>query len=185
MPCLGYGQLRPKLAANWLKSKMSTVPLRSKSLARPALLLPKSLAKRLKSKMSTRPLPSRSPVNAQPGGHRDAQARRGGGVQLIAAAKAEHRPAGIAQVQAGLQHGFHPREAVPALARTEPDRLLLTTPQAVMLKWAAKRRLPTITALADSFKDVLPEACEVEPIGFLDDRLGETGTGEPIDDEDR
>jgi hypothetical protein len=29
------------------------------------------------------------------------------------------------------------------------------------------------------------EACEVEPIDYLDDRFGETGNGQPLTDEDR
>ena len=39
--------------------------------------------------------------------------------------------------------------------------------------------------LLDSLKDFTPEECEVEPIDFLDGRLGETGTGTPIADNER
>ena len=39
--------------------------------------------------------------------------------------------------------------------------------------------------LIDSFTDIPLEKCEVEPIDFLDTRLGETGVGEPISDADR
>ncbi len=46
----------------------------------------------------------------------------------------------------------------------------------------ARNDLPSL--LAD-FKDIPAEECEVEPIDFLDDRLGETGSGEAIDDSER
>lgn len=46
----------------------------------------------------------------------------------------------------------------------------------------ARDDLPGLLA---SFEDVAPEDCKVESIDFLDDRLGETGTGEPISDGDR
>ena len=46
----------------------------------------------------------------------------------------------------------------------------------------ARRELP---GLMDSFQDVPEEECPTEGIDFLDDRLGETGSGEPIDDRDR
>lgn len=47
---------------------------------------------------------------------------------------------------------------------------------------AARRE---ITGLMDSFEDVAEEECPTESIDFLDDRLGEAGSGEPISDEDR
>jgi hypothetical protein len=65
---------------------------------------------------------------------------------------------GVRAIGAGLEPGFDPRDAVPALARTEPDRLVLTTPQVPLLKWAAKRRIPTLTTLADSFRRAGPIA---------------------------
>ncbi len=46
----------------------------------------------------------------------------------------------------------------------------------------ARNDLPDLLA---SFEDIAPEDCEVEPIDFLDDRLGETGSGEPIGDDER
>jgi hypothetical protein len=46
----------------------------------------------------------------------------------------------------------------------------------------ARNDLPGLLA---SFNDVPAEECEVEPIDYLDGRLGETGNGEPISDEDR
>jgi hypothetical protein len=46
----------------------------------------------------------------------------------------------------------------------------------------ARRELPV---LMDSFEDVPEEDCPTEEIDYLDERLGETGTGEPIDDRDR
>jgi hypothetical protein len=36
-----------------------------------------------------------------------------------------------------------------------------------------------------SFEDVPEEDCPFETIDFLDGRLGETGSGEPISDQDR
>jgi hypothetical protein len=36
-----------------------------------------------------------------------------------------------------------------------------------------------------SFEDVPDEECPTEEIDYLDDRLGETGSGEPISDQDR
>lgn len=47
---------------------------------------------------------------------------------------------------------------------------------------AARNALPELMA---SFTDIAPEECEVEPIDYLDGRLGETGSGEPIGDEER
>ena len=46
----------------------------------------------------------------------------------------------------------------------------------------ARNELPGLMA---SFEDVPMDECPCEPIDFLDDRLGETGGGEPIDDLDR
>ena len=46
----------------------------------------------------------------------------------------------------------------------------------------ARREMP---ALLDSLEDVAPDQCAAEPIDFLDDRLGETGSGEPIRDDER
>lgn len=43
----------------------------------------------------------------------------------------------------------------------------------------------TLPHLLDSFTDIAPEDCEVEPIDFLDSRLGETGSGVPINDVER
>lgn len=46
----------------------------------------------------------------------------------------------------------------------------------------ARNELPE---LMQSFEDIPADDCEVEPIDYLDGRLGETGSGEPIGDEDR
>ena len=46
----------------------------------------------------------------------------------------------------------------------------------------ARRDLPVLMA---SFEDVPEEDCPTESIDFLDDRLGETGSGEPITDQER
>jgi len=58
----------------------------------------------------------------------------------------------VRAIGAGLKPGFHPRELVPVLARTGPDRLCLTTPMRPLLQWARHHRVRTITALADSFR---------------------------------
>ena len=47
---------------------------------------------------------------------------------------------------------------------------------------AARKQLP---ALVTAFQDVPQEQCPVEPVDYLDDRLGETGSGEPIGDHER
>ena len=46
----------------------------------------------------------------------------------------------------------------------------------------ARRDMP---GLLDSLTDVSEEQCPTDEIGFLDHRLGETGTGDPIPDQDR
>jgi hypothetical protein len=46
----------------------------------------------------------------------------------------------------------------------------------------ARGDLPQLLA---SLQDIPAGECEVEPIDYLDGRLGETGSGEPIGDEDR
>ena len=46
----------------------------------------------------------------------------------------------------------------------------------------ARNDLPGLLA---SFNDIPAEECEVEPIDYLDGRLGETGSGDPISDDDR
>ena len=46
----------------------------------------------------------------------------------------------------------------------------------------ARQELPL---LMKSFEDVPEEECPTEGIDYLDERLGETGSGEPIGDEDR
>jgi hypothetical protein len=46
----------------------------------------------------------------------------------------------------------------------------------------ARNELP---ALMDAFEDVPEEECPTEDIDFIDERLGETGSGEPITDQER
>ena len=46
----------------------------------------------------------------------------------------------------------------------------------------ARNELPALSA---SFEDVSAQECACEPIDFLDGRLGETGSGEPISDDER
>jgi len=49
----------------------------------------------------------------------------------------------------------------------------------------ARPRAPPCLGLLDSLTDVALEDCPTEDIDFLDDRLGETGGGEPIRDDER
>jgi glycosyltransferase involved in cell wall biosynthesis len=60
-------------------------------------------------------------------------------------------PNGVRAIGAGLPIGFRRRDLVPILAQTAPDRLWLTSPMTPLLKWARKRQVRTMTALADSF----------------------------------
>jgi glycosyltransferase involved in cell wall biosynthesis len=59
---------------------------------------------------------------------------------------------GVRAIGAGYKLGFHPRQLVPVLARTKPDRLALVTPLVPILKWAQRHQVPTVTTLADSFQ---------------------------------
>ena len=61
-------------------------------------------------------------------------------------------PNNVRAIGAGLKPGFHPRELIPVLSRTAPDRLCLTTPMTPLLRWARSNRVRTITAMADSFR---------------------------------
>jgi glycosyltransferase involved in cell wall biosynthesis len=61
-------------------------------------------------------------------------------------------PNKVRAIGAGLKPGFDPRELVPILARTAPDRLCLTTPIVPLLKWARRNEVRTITAMADYFR---------------------------------
>jgi glycosyltransferase involved in cell wall biosynthesis len=61
-------------------------------------------------------------------------------------------PNKVRAIGAGLKPGFHPRELVPVMARTAPDRLTLVTPMVPLLKWARKNRVRTLATLADSFQ---------------------------------
>lgn len=47
---------------------------------------------------------------------------------------------------------------------------------------AARNSLPDLMA---GFADVPEDECQFEPIDYLDGRLGETGSGEPVSDEER
>ena len=47
---------------------------------------------------------------------------------------------------------------------------------------AARNSLPDLMA---TFENVPEEECPFEPIDYLDGRLGETGSGEPVSDEER
>ncbi len=59
----------------------------------------------------------------------------------------------------GLKPGFRSRGLIPVVKGTRPDRLLLTTPMAPLLRWARKSSVRTLTMLADSFqKSGIPAA---------------------------
>jgi hypothetical protein len=73
------------------------------------------------------------------------------------------------------------------LARLDPLRFGSPTAKAAAAttgdpRDTARNSLPGFIA---SFEDVPEEECPCEPIDYLDARLGETGTGEPIGDEER
>jgi glycosyltransferase involved in cell wall biosynthesis len=59
---------------------------------------------------------------------------------------------GVRAIGVGLRPRFHPRELLPAISGTRPDRLLLTTPMLPLLKWARKNGIRTLAAFADSFQ---------------------------------
>jgi glycosyltransferase involved in cell wall biosynthesis len=61
-------------------------------------------------------------------------------------------PNKVRAIGGGLRPGFQSREIFDLLARTRPDRFVLTTPMVPLLKWARNRRIRTITAFADSFR---------------------------------
>ena len=61
-------------------------------------------------------------------------------------------PNKVRAIGAGLRPGFHPRELVPFLASTAPDRLILVTPMVPLLQWARRNRVRTLATLADSFQ---------------------------------
>ena len=59
---------------------------------------------------------------------------------------------GVRAIGAGLKPGFRSTDLIPAIERTRPTRLSLTTPMASILRWANVNRIRTIVPLADSFK---------------------------------
>lgn len=71
---------------------------------------------------------------------------------LSDAAYDETLPNKVRAVGGGLKPGFDPRDLVPIVAGTRPDRLILVTPMVPLLEWAAKTRIRTLMTLADSFK---------------------------------
>lgn len=62
-------------------------------------------------------------------------------------------PNGVRAIGAGFEHGFRERQLVDVVAATRPDRLILTTPNIPLLRWARKNRVRAITQLADSFQN--------------------------------
>jgi hypothetical protein len=72
------------------------------------------------------------------------------------------------------------------LARLDPLRFGLPNARAQAAATGDPRAkaVADLPGLLDRFTDIPTDECEVEPIDFLDDRLGEAGTGEPIGDHD-
>lgn len=67
-------------------------------------------------------------------------------------------PNKVRAIGAGFSRDFPPRDLVPILAATAPDRLSLTTPMTPLLRWARTHRVRTMTALADSFRKDGPKS---------------------------
>lgn len=61
-------------------------------------------------------------------------------------------PNNVRAIGAGFSVGFKAQDLVPTIARTKPDRLLLTTPMPPVLRWARKNEVRTLAQLADSFR---------------------------------
>jgi len=61
-------------------------------------------------------------------------------------------PNGVRAIGGGLRNGFDPNDLLPLVAGTTPDRLVLVTPLAPLLRWASGRKLRTLATLADSFE---------------------------------
>src|SRR5205085_6812656 len=59
---------------------------------------------------------------------------------------------GVRAVGAGLDPGFNPKQLIELVVRTAPDRLILVTPLAPILKWARSGKVRTLATLADSFE---------------------------------
>lgn len=72
------------------------------------------------------------------------------------------------------------------LARLDPLRFGLPNAraQAAAAGDPRAKAVDDLPGLLDRFTDIPAEECQVEPIDFLDDRLGETGSGDPIGDHD-
>lgn len=70
------------------------------------------------------------------------------------------------------------------LARLDPLRFGLPNARAQAVATGDPRAMAVddLPGLLDQFTDIPAEECEVEPIDFLDGRLGETGSGAPIGD---
>lgn len=63
---------------------------------------------------------------------------------------------GVRGVGAGLKPGFAPRDLLPFVAGTRPDRLVITTPMRPLLGWARRNGVRSIAVLADSFARKAP-----------------------------
>lgn len=61
-------------------------------------------------------------------------------------------PNKVRAIGAGFRPGFAPRDLIPLVEGTNPDRLILVTPMVPLLKWAAKIHVRTLMTIADSFK---------------------------------
>lgn len=61
-------------------------------------------------------------------------------------------PNKVRAIGGGLKPGFQSRDISHLLAKSGPDRFVLTTPMVPLLKWARNHRIRTITTFADSFR---------------------------------
>lgn len=60
-------------------------------------------------------------------------------------------PSGARAIGAGFIDRFHAPTILDLIRKTKPDRLILRLPNPILLRWAARKGLPTLALLADSF----------------------------------
>jgi len=78
---------------------------------------------------------------------------------------------GVRAIGAGLQPGFDERSLIPLIESTGADRLILVTPMAALLRWAARGRVRTLLTIADSFNGRgLTDALRNRRLGWLINR---------------
>ncbi|MGA1830121.1 glycosyltransferase family 4 protein [Rhizobium wenxiniae] len=60
-------------------------------------------------------------------------------------------PSGARAIGAGFTDRFHAPTILDLVRKTNPDRLILRLPNPILLRWAARKGVPTLALLADSF----------------------------------